>query len=163
MRKTKFTTLRSSKKLDNFLLEVLRKHPPVFFIFGTATQNFCLKASTGVYRIAKGDKLTGAIPMVQMDPDVYDNPDDFNPDRFDNGARPDNLVWPHASHTAVFKKDDHGCPGRDSAVDFGRLFCSFLLLDCDWNMDKQIWSDKRLSLNVAAPKGDLVVNHFRLL
>lgn len=149
-------------RLDRFLKETLRLHPPVFFVYGTATRDFALEASDGRYRVERGERVVGVIPMVQRDPARYDRPDAFDPARFEDPAAEAGLVWPHGfMDDPAADPHAHVCPGRDVATSLAKRFCARLVADADWTLKTPPrWSEGRFWLDVAAPEGELRAARF---
>jgi len=149
-------------RLDRFLKETLRLHPPVFFVYGTATRDFALEAADGRYRVERGERVVGLIPMIQRDPARYDRPDAFDPARFDDPAAEAGLVWPHGfMDDPAADPHAHVCPGRDVATSVAKGFCARLVADADWALTKTPrWSEGGFALNVAAPEGELRAARF---
>lgn len=155
-------TLRMLPKLDNTLKEVMRLHPPVFFIFGRAEKDFLLHAKTGTYALSAGDHLIGVIPLAHLDPNAFDDPEDFLPERFEDPKATERLIWPHGQHDAEVSTKGHICPGKNIAIDFGRVLCHALLTGFDWELlEKPSWSDTRFTLNVASPEGPMNTTHIK--
>lgn len=147
--------------LDAVLKEVLRLHPPVFFIYGRANHDFVLKASTGQYQIKQDDHLMGVIPTAQRDEERFVNAHKFDPDRFlaAPGKATSNLIWAHGVHDEAFSNENHTCPGKDVAMILGKLFTIRILKNSQWTLreDPQ-WSMGAFHLNIAAPEGDLLTD-----
>ncbi|MFV2060025.1 MAG: cytochrome P450 [Gammaproteobacteria bacterium] len=159
--KLSLSALNKLPKLDNTLKEVLRLHPPVFFIHGRAEKDFALRSKTGSFAIAKGDNLMGVIPLAQLDPDAFADPESFSPERFSSPGSSKKLIWPHGSHNADVSSSGHICPGKNVAIEFGRVLCQALLNGFDWELvEKPTWSDKKYSLNVASPVGLMKTTKF---
>ncbi|MGB1236071.1 MAG: cytochrome P450, partial [Planktomarina sp.] len=78
-----------------FITETLRLHPPVFFIHGVAEKDFVLTSKSGNFHIPKGERLTGVIPCVQRDAEVFDDPHLFNPDRPKSNSAAASMIWSH--------------------------------------------------------------------
>ncbi len=155
------SALSNLPKLDNTLKEVMRLHPPVFFIYGRAEKDFDLAAKTGTYAISEGDHLMGVIPLAHLDPDTYPEPESFNPDRFKTPASTDHLIWPHGGHDATVSNSGHICPGKNVAIEFGRLLTQSLLTGFDWQLKSTPkWSDTKFTLNVASPQGSMKTSKF---
>jgi cytochrome P450 len=146
--------------LDKTLREILRLHPPVFFIYGRATTDRVIESSSGQFAIAKGDLVLGVIPMAQRDGTVFPRPDEFDPRRFDDQVASNHLIWPRGLHEAQVKANDRTCPGKDTALLIAKLFCAELLPNYEWELETPpVWG-QRFTLNVAAPKGPLSVVKF---
>jgi cytochrome P450 len=151
-------------RLDRFLKETLRLHPPVFFVYGTATRDFALEARDRRYLVERGERVVGVIPAVQRDPERYDRPDAFEPARFEDPAAEAGLVWPHGfMDDPADDVDAHVCPGRDVALTIAKRFCARLVAETDWALKAPpVWSEGAFELNVAAPEGDLRTTRFAL-
>jgi prostaglandin-endoperoxide synthase 2 len=148
--------------LDKTLREILRLHPPVFFIFGRATRDRFIESASGRFAIAKGELVMGVIALAHRDDKMFVNPDRFDPNRFDDPAASQHLIWPRGLHDSAPSAHDRTCPGKDVAILTAKLFCSTLLSGFTWKLkDPQPqWDHRQYSLNVAAPKGSLDVAHF---
>ena len=154
--------LRALPKLDRTVKEVMRLHPPVFFIYGRAEKDFPLYAKTGTYAISKGDLLMGVVPLAHLDSDFFEDPGEFRPERFEKAEALEHLIWPHGQHSAQVFPQDHICPGKDVAMEYARMLCYALLTNFDWKLaQKPQWSDKKFTLNVASPEGAISVTEFK--
>ncbi len=148
-------------KLDRFLREVLRLHPPVFFIFGRATRDRVIESASGVFAIDKGQLVMGVIPLAQRDQKVFDQPQRFDPDRFNAPEAARHLIWPRGQQDSQVAQDDRTCPGKDLAIEIAKLFCIALLPRVSWKLKHPPrWGRRLFVLNVAAPKGALGVKDF---
>ena len=148
-------------KLDQTIKEVFRLHPPVFFIYGRAEKDFSLYAKTGTYAISTGDHLMGVISLAHLDSDAFEDPEEFRPERFEKPEAIERLIWPHGQHAAPISTSNHICPGKDVAMEFGRILCHALLIGFDWELaQKPTWSDTRFTLNAASPEGSMTVTSF---
>jgi prostaglandin-endoperoxide synthase 2 len=149
-------------RLDGFIRETLRLHPPVFFVYGRATRDRVLDSASGRFAIRKGELVMGVIPFAQRDADEVPRPNDFDPDRYrrdSTAARA--LIWPRGQADAVVRPEDKTCPGKDAAMVAARLFCTALLRDYEWALaERPEWDFRHYSLNVAAPKGAMTVDRF---
>jgi cytochrome P450 len=150
--------------LDNFLNEVLRLHPPVFFIFGRAARDFVLQTASGQYAIPAGEMLMGVIPLAQRNPGIHDAPDDFRLDRFEDASVAGTMVWPHGTLAEPISARSRICPGRHLGVMITKFFCAKLLRTYEWKLRKPVsWDERLFTLNVAAPRGRLKVSRFARL
>ncbi|GIY30714.1 cytochrome P450 3A29 [Caerostris extrusa] len=72
--------LQSMKYLDNIISETLRLYPPA-----TRTERLCVEdyelGNTGI-TVPKGMIVTVPVYAVHRDPEIYPDPEAFNPDRF---------------------------------------------------------------------------------
>jgi prostaglandin-endoperoxide synthase 2 len=148
--------------LDRTLKEVMRLHPPVFFIYGRAKRDFVLSSKSGNFTIVRDEHLMGVIPLAHLDPEVFDDPESFNPDRFRDPRTTDHLIWAHGGHAAEVTPEAHICPGKDVALLYGKMLCRTLITRCEWELDEPpVWEERRFSLNVASPKGKMTVSSFQ--
>jgi prostaglandin-endoperoxide synthase 2 len=156
-------TLKKLPLLDNTLREILRLHPPVFFIFGRATREGLIESDSGTFLVGKGELVMGVIPFAQHDASVFPRPEQFDPDRFKDGNALQHLIWPRGLHDGEICPSNRTCPGKDVAVLIAKLFCFELLTKFTWHL-KEVpeWDRRWFDLNVAAPKGTLEVKKFGL-
>lgn len=146
--------------LDRTLREILRLHPPVFFIYGRALRDRMIESASGKFAIAKDDLVLGVIPMAHLDEAVFPEAAKFKPERFEHPSASQHLIWPRGLHDDVVAPDDRTCPGKDTALLIAKLFCARLLPNYAWKLKtKPVWGE-RFTLNVAAPKGPLTVISF---
>jgi len=151
----------SLTRMDRFLKEVMRLHPPVFFIYGRATDDFVLDSGSGPYAIDKGTHMMAVIPVAQTDPDLFEDPDKFDPDRFSDPAVERYLIWPHGEHNEEVSATTHVCPGKDVAMLYGKMLCYQMVRSYSWKLSTPPeWDTRKFSLNVASPKGDMQIEQF---
>lgn len=155
--------LAKTPRLDRFLREVLRLHPPVFFVFGRATGTRTLDSASGRFKIAKGDLLMGVIPFAHQDPRLFGrDPASFDTDRYDNPSATRHLIWPRGPQDGAVAPSSRTCPGKDASLVFAKKLCIALLTDYDWKLEKAPeWTRRKYGLNVAAPIGDMAVASFK--
>lgn len=67
-------------ELDKFIKETQRRHSPAFQPARTAQKDLILP---GGYQVKKGTVLVIAVHHLHTNPATWDNPDHFNPDRWD--------------------------------------------------------------------------------
>lgn len=145
-----------------FVAETLRLHPPVFFVYGVAAKAFMLKSSSGHFPIAKGEQLMGVVPFVQRDPVIFKNPEAFDPTRKSTDASQAAMIWSHSRQDDPVTQDDHGCVGKDVALQCAALFLQGLVTDYDWRLVRPAsWPKRGYPLNIAAPKGQLETRYFK--
>lgn len=144
--------------VDAFIMEVLRLHPPVSFIFGRAEADTTITSSSGIFRIAQGELVMGVIPAAHSDEAMFPRAAEFDPRRFGQPAQRAHLIWPRGVHDSTVQPNDRTCPGKDAALAIARGFCTSLLTKAEWTIDAPItWNRRWFNLNVAAPEGTLPV------
>jgi cytochrome P450 len=147
--------------LDGTVREVLRLHPPVFFIFGRATVDRALSTASGDFAIRKGDLVMGVMPFALEDPAVYPDPLAFDPNRYVEAQAREALIWARGPQDRKVEPDDKICPGKDPAILIGKLFCARLASGYRWRLvDPPHWTRKHYGLNVAAPVGSMTLESF---
>src|SRR5690606_24761857 len=75
---------RRSLPFSSFLREVLRLYPPTWLFVRVAR---CLDRLPSGYSVAKGTKIYLCPYLSQRDPDLWENPEQFQPDRSENSLR----------------------------------------------------------------------------
>jgi len=151
--------LNECQLLDGTLKEILRLHPPVFFIYGRAISNFVLNSRTGNYNIYKNDHLMGVIPIAQLESSIFTDPEEFLPLRYleEKGREiSDGLIWSHGKHSENFSKTSHTCPGKNVAMFLGKVFAYEIIQNYEISLlSPASWSFGAFHLNSAAPSGDM--------
>ncbi|KAL7289702.1 hypothetical protein TKK_0016425 [Trichogramma kaykai] len=107
------------KYLDRVAKEVLRLYPSV------PTVGRCLEKDLVLdfYFIPKGTQVDLHVYQLHHDPDVWDDPERFEPDRF----LPENCNVRHSHAYAPFADGPRACLGRDQALLEMKLVLSALL------------------------------------
>lgn len=78
--KLTYESLAEMKYVDCCIDEALRKHPIISFLFRTATQDFKLPGTDTI--VEKGTSVYLPLLGIQRDPNIYENPLAFEPERF---------------------------------------------------------------------------------
>ncbi|CAI6337029.1 unnamed protein product [Periconia digitata] len=122
------STISCMPKLDSFIREVLRINPPICC---TVQRKVCedLELSNG--KILKaGDNVFFPTRAVLCDPDIYPDPDKFNPYRFLDQSGSDSVVHTatQTKHYSVFGYGQQSCPGRFYGILASKLVLAKLLL-----------------------------------
>ncbi|KAL6848499.1 hypothetical protein ACP4OV_021793 [Aristida adscensionis] len=116
-----FGTVREMPLVRSTVHEVLRLQPPVPLQFGRARRDFVLRSHGGAaYAVAKGEVLCGYQPMAMRDPEVFDRPEEFVPERFlgDGGAALlQYLYWSNGPQTGQPAPGNKQCAAKDAVVD----------------------------------------------
>jgi retinoid hydroxylase len=149
-----FEALKQMPYLDQILQEVLRVIPPVGGGFRTVLQD----CEYGGFQLQTGWQLLYQINATHLDPQVYPDPQQFDPDRFDE-ARAENKQKPFAY--LPFGGGLRECIGKEFARLEIKLFAARLLREYQW----ELLPDQNLELVVIPtpkPQDGLKVNFRKL-
>jgi len=102
-----FDTLKESVKLENCIREALRMYPPLIMLMRKVKKSFDYKGMT----IPQGDFVCVAPAYAMRLPEMYSNPNTFDPTRYD---RNEDKAQPYAYIS--FGGGRHGCPGENFAI-----------------------------------------------
>ncbi|RDD38707.1 Allene oxide synthase, chloroplastic [Trichoplax sp. H2] len=140
-------SLYQMRTLESFVLEVLRTSPPISMIFGRTKRDLVIYSSSGKFKVVKGQLLAGSIYSAHRDPTIFKNPEEFRPFRFiEEPALKQNIVWEAGPYTVNATEDSHQCPGKGIAIPLIEVFCLYLLLHCQYTLNKEpIWTGKKSS------------------
>jgi retinoid hydroxylase len=120
-------TLKQMPYLDQILKEVLRVIPPVAGGFRVALQD----CEYGGFKIQKGWQLLYQIAATHQDPNIYPDPKQFDPDRFDK-SRAEDKQKPFAY--APFGGGVRECIGKEFARLEIKIFAARLLREYQWEL-----------------------------
>ena len=149
----KTSELKNATNVENYTLEIFRLFPPAAFVFRRVTENFVLPLKSGNYQVNKDDLLCGNIYLSQRDPDIFENPDKLDPDRF---KRQPHLKDYLTCFGAPFLQDSvpniHKCGGQKLALTFARVFVMHLLtLKIEYD-GQPSWSGKKIKRIIGSDK-----------
>ncbi|XP_071808402.1 cytochrome P450 4V2-like [Asterias amurensis] len=111
--------LQSLLYLTRVLKETLRIYPSVPFI-GRTLEEDCV---IGGYKLPKGVNAIALITGLHRDPEVFPNPEEFDPDRF----LPENCVNRHAYAYVPFSAGARNCIGQRFAMMEEKVMVSAVL------------------------------------
>ena len=78
--KLSYESLQMLPYLDAVIHESLRRHPPFAFNERVCTKDYAVRNSNIVIR--KGDLVRVSVAGILLDPEIYPNPLEYNPERF---------------------------------------------------------------------------------
>lgn len=110
-----YDSLKEMTYLEQVVNETLRKYPPIGNLFRVANEPYQLSSLNTV--LEKGTTLMIPIYSIHHDPDIYPNPDQFDPDRF----TPDAINGRHSHSFLPFGDGPRNCIG----MRFGLLEVKF--------------------------------------
>jgi len=142
--------LKQMTYLDQILKEVERLYPPVAGGFRGVVKPFTFKG----YYVPKGWIVSYRIPSTHQDPEIFSDPQIFDPDRFS----PERAEHKKREYSLVgFGGGPRFCLGYAFAQMEMKIFASLLLRYCQW----EILPDQDLTLKAIPtlhPKSGLKVN-----
>lgn len=103
-----FQSLREIPKLENALKEVLRLHPPLIVLMRQVTEDLQFKDFT----IRAGDMVWASPPVTHRMKHLFDNPEAFDPDRYDQSRAQDKNLMAYQP----FGGGKHKCSGNAFAM-----------------------------------------------
>jgi hydroperoxide lyase len=116
-----FKAVREMPLVRSTVYEMLRMQPPVPLQFGRARKDFVLRShGAAAFQVAKGEVLCGYQPLAMRDPEVFDRPEEFVPERFlgDEGrALLQHLFWSNGPETAQPAAGNKQCAAKEVVVD----------------------------------------------
>ncbi|TRX96044.1 hypothetical protein FHL15_003186 [Xylaria flabelliformis] len=126
-------TLYKMRLMDSFLKENQRCHPPNAISMNRLVTKD-IKLSDGSL-LKPGTRFI--IPNVYTDPEIYANPEEFDPYRFLRKREKPGQTnsWQHVSLSSshmAFGYGNHACPGRFFASTEIKIAIAYLLLKYDW-------------------------------
>jgi cytochrome P450 len=129
-------TLDQLARMD--YLGQLSKEVRRFFAMNSAT--FFGKAvddlEIGGYHVPKGWGMIGAIHINMRNPDVFEDPDTFDPERFTPEREAALAPGSYVPHGAG-ERNHHRCPGEDMVTIAVKIYLTLLLRKVDWTIPAQ--------------------------
>lgn len=112
--------------IDHILRETLRLHPPAPAFGVTPFESTTIGGPDG-YEVNPGDSILVLLPLMHRDPEVWENPDRFDPSRFEFEKA--NALPPHA--WKPFGNGQRSCIGRGFALQEATLMLAIILQNFD--------------------------------
>ncbi|SLM34023.1 cytochrome p450 [Lasallia pustulata] len=123
--KWRYDTIQSMKFLDKFVKEVQRVHNPSFQTARNAKKDVVLP---GGYLLPKGAVIIPTFPSLHMNEAYWDNPNKFDPDRWDSDA----VKQRHKMVYTPFATGPRGCIGFNVALQEAKLTLANLVYRYHW-------------------------------
>ncbi|MEQ1501905.1 MAG: cytochrome P450 [Myxococcota bacterium] len=100
-------------RVRDVVREVLRLHPPAPVLFAEAREDVVLETRTGDVQLRGGDVVMGVLAMAHRDPQVFADPDAFDPGRYAADPRlADEVLWTGGPDGLDPTPTDRTCAGR---------------------------------------------------
>lgn len=117
------------KYLQAIVKEVLRKHPPTYFLLTHAAT----KATTlGGFNIPTDANLEVFLPGISEDPKIWSNPEKFDPDRFYLGKEDADITGVTLVKMIPFGAGRRICPGLTMATVHIHLMLARMFQEFEW-------------------------------
>ncbi|XP_046677996.1 cytochrome P450 6k1-like [Homalodisca vitripennis] len=131
-----YDSISSLPLLDRVLQETLRKYS-VFAMTKECSKDFTLQADGRSFPIKKGQHVVVPVYAIHNDPNIYPNPDIFDPDRF----LPENIKTRHPISFMGFSAGPRTCIGNKFAtcqvkVLLANILANFKLVKCNKTAEK---------------------------
>jgi cytochrome P450 len=116
------SALNQLERFNAAIFETARLYPPVRFVSQLAQTEGEVEIGAKKCPMLKGTRLLGSIFSANRDPNRYEQPDRFNPQRDFS----DLLSWNGKEH-------ERACPGRSLSIGLVKMFCLYLFKRYQWN------------------------------
>lgn len=129
-----FKTVNEMELVKSLVYETLRFSPPVPLQFARARKDFQISSHDAVFEVKKGELLCGYQPMVMRDGNVFDEPEEFKPDRYvgQTGSELLNyLYWSNGPQTGTPSASNKQCAAKDMVTLTACLIVADLFLRYD--------------------------------
>jgi cytochrome P450 family 6 len=104
--KITYDSLNEMTYLEQCINESLRKFPPAASLIRTVSKDYQMPESSVI--LSKGTTILVSVYGIHNDPDIYENPDTFDPDRF----KPENIAKRHPMSFLPFGQGPRICIGE---------------------------------------------------
>lgn len=111
-----FRTVNEMELVKSVVYETLRLNPPVPLQFARARKDFKISSHDAVFEVKKGELLCGYQPLVMRDAKVFEDPEEFKPDRYigQTGSELLNyLFWSNGPQTGTPSESNKQCAAKD--------------------------------------------------
>lgn len=144
--------------LHNSMKEALRLCPPLILLIRYALKEVKVKAAGKQYTIPKGDMVLISPSVGMRIPEVFKEPNKFDPDRF-GPEREEDKSSPYAY--MGFGGGMHSCMGQNFAFVQVKTILSVLFREFELEMVSDTMPDIDYEAMVVGPKGDCRVRYKR--
>ncbi|KAF6998239.1 hypothetical protein CFC21_014375 [Triticum aestivum] len=154
-----YEVLQEMDTLHRCVKEVLRLHPPAMMLLRHARRSFAVRTSEGVeYEVPEGRTVASPLVIHNRLPQVYSDPETYEPDRFGPG-RGEDRAGGALSYTA-FGAGRHACVGEAFAYMQIKVIWSHLLRNFEMEMVSP-FPETDWNVVMPGPKGKLMLRYNR--
>ncbi|TMW92767.1 hypothetical protein EJD97_012587 [Solanum chilense] len=115
--------------LNAVIKELLRKHPPTYF---TLTHTVTEPVKLGGYDIPMDTNVEFFVHEISHDPNIWSDPDKFDPDRFLSGREDADITGVKAVKMMPFGVGRRICPGLGMATVHLNLMLARMVQEFEW-------------------------------
>lgn len=151
-----FDKINNMQLLHDSMKEALRLCPPLILLIRKAMKDVPVKANNQTYTIPKGDMVLISPSVGMRLPDVFSDPDKFDPDRFGPG-REEHKSSPYAY--LGFGGGMHSCMGQNFAFMQVKTILSVLFREYDIEMVADKMPEIDYEAMVVGPKGNCRIRY----
>jgi len=145
-------SINSLVHIENFLMEILRLHPPAKSIFGIATQNFTMESQCGFFSVKEGELLCGDLYWTLRNPKVFVDPDTFVFDRFTKMPELKKYMCAFGGNYYDNIKSFHKCIGQHFSMTLLKM-CICHLMFCEYEPScEPKWTGRKITRIPASDK-----------
>ncbi|KAJ6851752.1 putative cytochrome P450 77A4 [Iris pallida] len=130
--------------LQAFVKELLRMHPPTYFVLTHAAVDS--GAKLGGYDVPKGVNLELYLPTIAGDPKLWSNPTKFDPDRFITGGETADITGVTGVRMIPFGAGRRICPGLGMGTTHITLMLARMVQAFEWRLHPSTQLDFRSKL-----------------
>ena len=142
--------------LHNCMKEALRLCPPLILLIRYALRDVKVTAGKRTYNIPRGDMVLISPSVGMRLPEVFPNPNTFDPDRFGPGWEEDkSSLYAYMS----FRGGMHSCMGQNFAYLQVKTILSVLFREYEMEMVSKVMPEIDYAAMVIGPKGDCRVRY----
>ncbi|KAJ8764625.1 hypothetical protein K2173_006707 [Erythroxylum novogranatense] len=123
-----FDSVKEMPLVQSVVYETLRLNPPVPLQYARARKDFTLSSHDSAYDIKKGELLCGYQPLVMQDPNVFEEPKSFKPDRFTGEGKEllNYLFWSNGPQTGSPTESNKQCAAKDTVTLTASVLVAYL-------------------------------------
>jgi len=147
------------KYLEQCIMEALRMHPPLIMLMRMAKKDIPVKSNGKEYVIPKGDICVTSPAVASRMPEVFENPNKFDPDRFGPERQEDKK---QKNAFLGFGAGHHQCLGQRFGVLQVKTIVSILLRNFKFTPVDKEFPEPDYTAMVVGPKNNCRVRYTKL-